>query len=816
MKRVMAVIVILAVFFPVAYNAVISKNTWRMLTAGEQAVKECPGWAGWPRQEALGNAALDRLAEDFRFPERTYEGLKQGTEISAFPAAVIHEFGKALFCGTSHELLASMNDEGLMITVDDFTFQPKTGEDITYSERLLNEAVSSGGSGFCFYKCGVSGDGTEDIIIYANPDVSEGDGYVFLLESAEDGYIYAGYSYIGSHSGIAVFEYGGLPYMAAGFDGGNMEAETIELYSLSEGEDGKTLTGGDCIYLQKKYAGCGSYVLYERPDTPLAEKARAYSEEICEDLIFSDRMDACFVGDEKKSAGLLEDAWENNSELKFRDIFSADLDNDGQEEYFDRNLHKHRRKTAYINWYDPEKREICSPPLNVWVPAGFYTSQMWVRIMEGKTVTFFLYQKEQEDIYLLDARICENGITTPLMGLMIDTQWEVQITDHREDADYFDEKEVYSDPDYGMAFPDDLQELAKRMAARVQEPFQAVRFEHEEIPASLIVGLEQALFQGKTDLTGLGATVPEADPDVYFDLTGAEDREDFDRYNNHVYKFSMEGGEYYLTVTDMGGTAKFADISMRREENGALTDVFGISSLDMDARILQHEGEKYLLEQYYNYYSKYRDTFYIRRLTPDGLGGYVKISFLPEGFIWEKLYDGRHPGSEAVSAYVDSVKEALMAMSPITDDIRIFTGDESPDVGHEELLRLKSVAGAREYYRIDMNNDGKDEYLERHHWFPSNYTVMHLVENVYRITEAGTRRMNLAFDKGREILLQLWFKELEGKVFTFRLYLLDGYNYLLNVSLIEGTEVTQVQSWFIVPNRGFFIETGEETMTGKG
>lgn len=809
MKRVLTVLMIVLAFLAPVHIPEERESNVRPMEEGSKQ-------AGGIRREAFQNASLDRLVEEFCFPDRIYEGLKHGTDMGAFPPDIVNGFGEALHGDTVLELLASMNNEELMITAEDFIFHPYMGDDVSYHERLLNEVMSEGASGVEFYKCDVSGDRTEEIIAHGGKDALKGEGYIFLLKSLDDGYVYAGFDYIGSHSGTAIFKYESIPYMAVSYDRDKTTAETIGLFSLSgEGENGWSITK-ECLYLQRKYTGCNSYVLYESVDSPLAKRVCAYAEEICADLIFADRMDACFVGDEAKSTGLAENAWENNEELKFRDIFAVDIDNDGLEEYFTRDIHKHDRYDSRISWYDPETWTVCAPPLNVWTPTGFYASQMWVRIMEGKTVAFFLYQKEQEDIYLLDARICEEGRTTPLLDLMIDLQCIVDTSNQRDYVDFFEERTDYYDPDHDKAFPGDLTETAKRLSARVQGPFQAVQFEQENVPAELIVGLERALFWETPDLEGVGIMMPEADPDVFFDLTDAEDREVFYRYNNHIYEFAMDDGDYYLTVTDSGGTAGFAYISMYRKENGVLTEVFDTSTLDMDARVLQYGGEKYLVERYYNYYSKYGDTCYIGRLTPNGIGDYVRITFLPEEFIWEKRYDAGIACSGKISAYVDSVKEELMAASPITDDIRVFMGDESSDIGHEELLRLRSLTGGTEFDWIDMDNDGEEEYLERHHWFPSNSTLLHLVANVFQISEGRTKRMNFEFDEGRETLLQLWFKEFEGKVFTFRLYLINGYNYLLNVSLIEGTEITQVQSYIIVPKRSFAIKSEKKQPGGWG
>jgi hypothetical protein len=158
---------------------------------------------------------------------------------------------------------------------------------------------------------------------------------------------------------------------------------------------------------------------------------------------------------------------------------------------------------------------------------------------------------------------------------------------------------------------------------------------------------------------------------------------------------------------------------------------------------------------------------------------------------------------------VNSVKEDLMNKSPINDNIVVYTGDETNDFDRDKLLRLKSVGGDYDYYEIDFNNDGVVEYVEKRFWFPSNYTTLHLQNNTYKFTDKRIVSINGGFSEEEITLVQLWFKKIEGKVFTFRLFLLYEYNYLLNVALIEDTDVTQVQNYIIAPKSEFVVSSGQ-------
>ena len=107
-----------------------------------------------------------------------------------------------------------------------------------------------------------------------------------------------------------------------------------------------------------------------------------------------------------------------------------------------------------------------------------------------------------------------------------------------------------------------------------------------------------------------------------------------------------------------------------------------------------------------------------------------------------------------------------MDKSPINDTIQVYMGDENNKYSDDKRLKLKSVGGDYDYYEIDFNNDGEPEYLKRHIWFPSNFTALHLINNFYKFTDKRTISINGDFERDNSKLIQLWFKEIEGKVFT--------------------------------------------------
>lgn len=283
-----------------------------------------------------------------------------------------------------------------------------------------------------------------------------------------------------------------------------------------------------------------------------------------------------------------------------------------------------------------------------------------------------------------------------------------------------------------------------------------------------------------------------------------------------VYNYRLNHDNYYLTVADSGGSARFVNIEIFKETDGSLTFVDSLISLDMGAKVIEYGGYPYLVEEFYNYYSKYRDTILISKLVSDEIENCVSVVLEPVSFEWKKIFDNQSVYPNKLESYVNEIKEELMKKSPINDNIEIFIGDENSIINQDKLLRLQSVAGDYNYYEIDFDNDGEKEYFSKHFWYPSNYTTLYLINNFYKFADSRIVEINNGFYNDKGTLIQLWFKEIDGKVFTFSLYLGNGYNYFLNVSLIEGIYITQAQTYLIAPKLEFDISCQGMRGTGKG
>ena len=103
-------------------------------------------------------------------------------------------------------------------------------------------------------------------------------------------------------------------------------------------------------------------------------------------------------------------------------------------------------------------------------------------------------------------------------------------------------------------------------------------------------------------------------------------------------------------------------------------------------------------------------------------------------------------------------------------------------------------------------------FLEKSYYYIQKIIIGYffiIMENLMLFFMKWTAEISNPFYGEPYGLLQLWFKEFQGKVFTFRLFFsLD--HYVLNVSLIEGSHVSQVQTWMIAPSYQVTVEEGKD------
>ncbi|NLP14379.1 MAG: hypothetical protein GX383_07930 [Clostridium sp.] len=809
MKRKLFVALILLMFFSVSCSSLRrDKNN-----------KEVPVQKNAGQQGEITNSELLDLVYNFTFPTGSADDISFDEECPGLPIELINQIKKALYCGDSDSLILELNDKSLMITAKDFVFKPNMNDDIDFYEEKLNDLMQNTVSDCLIYKCDIDGDGTDEIIVIENLKYEYSySNRLFVLKKFDDKYVYAGSDYLGYYRSFAICKNNGKFYLAANYDDYKTKTtKAVGLFGLTCGDSG-FVSLYDCpyTYIAKMGDDYRYNLLYKNQNAPIVGKVEDYVKDIATDLVYTDRTHKTFYGDEIQRNDLFDEARDNNSDTTLWNINAIDVNNDGKDEFYERKI-LYNGGSDYteteVNWYNPETKSLEPALFTSWSSVYYYLTQKWFKIIDGKIVIFSFYRKKSKDIYLLDVRICENGKTTILLDYLIDLQFHLKLSDN---WDYYDTNFVkidYTDPDVEKAFPKDVDDIIEHFAAKVQGDFKTVNYEDNNVPNSLIVRLEEALFNRSFDKLNFNYASFEINAGEFygkFEQDIIYSREYYDRYVSHVYKYNLDKDDYYLLVADSGGSARFVDIIIYRESKGELKYIDSLISLDLHAAVIEHNNDLFLIERSYNYYSKYIDTINVYKLVPDKITEFVSIQLEPKEFEWHQVFNNYHLYEKSINSYISEIKEELMAKSPINDDIQIFIGDETDKFDRDKKLRLKSVSGNHDFFEIDFNNDGEPEYFERHYWFPSGYTVLSLLSDFYKFTDKRLISINSDFNRDDSMLIQLWFKEIDGKVFTFRLFLKDGYNYYLNVSLVENTNVTQVQSYIIVPKCEFNINRWEK------
>ncbi len=528
---------------------------------------------------------LDALLAEFTLPQQDRVSLEPESDGRGFSVELVNELKQAVCDGSSDDFIREMNDESLMISADDFVFEADSSENIGYAQEELNEIMAEGASDCFLYQCDTDGDGSDEIVIIENLQYAYSHyNKVYVLECLEDHYVYSDYEYLSYYRCVALFEQNGKICLMANYDDYQTgTTKAVGLFAFEQEDDSYTMW--QQIYVRKENSGYCFYGLYEKEDHPLMESVKAYVDEIGTDLIYTDRIHESFYGNEFKCYDLLREARENNEEEKIWNINGIDVDNDGSAEYFERKILYYggsELSETNVRWYNEETACLYSTPFLVWEPQQYFLTQMWFKILDGKTVIFSLYHKKNEGVYILDARLYEEGKTTVLLDMVVTLQEKV------ETAEDWNEKESnliqieYENPDFSKAFSDNMQKKAAYLAKEYEE-FRAVDFEEAQIPNELILMAEKALFTGVfQDLYDMSVPL-EISVEEFREQYGTYltyDLEFYERYVQHVYRYSLEKQNYFLLVVDSGGSARFANLLLYQEIQDGIEEVAGTDSLD--------------------------------------------------------------------------------------------------------------------------------------------------------------------------------------------------------------------------------------------
>lgn len=229
-----------------------------------------------------------------------------------------------------------------------------------------------------------------------------------------------------------------------------------------------------------------------------------------------------------------------------------------------------------------------------------------------------------------------------------------------------------------------------------------------------------------------------------------------------------------------------------------------------DCGVIRYGGEIYFVYFRYNERENEFDGIKVHRMKDDPEKDTLEIKYLPENYcLDDSIYSAREDFIEDVHYWDDFMAEKgaeLFQGNYLWDGTgavpEIYYGDAEKPVS-ENVLGLG--ADAR---KADIANCSLPVYIRKE--YASDYLVVSFYyydskRNLVKLSDLSVGEPLQCNIK----LAQLWFQEIEGKTYAFRLYNASEYNYLLNVLLLEGDRVTMIRTLALSPTRKFVLTEGE-------
>lgn len=292
--------------------------------------------------------------------------------------------------------------------------------------------------------------------------------------------------------------------------------------------------------------------------------------------------------------------------------------------------------------------------------------------------------------------------------------------------------------------------------------------------------------------------IPEHCTDI-FRIHGEQEQ---DNYIFVYYPQGFRGNKIAVRVTERKGDEfkTINEFEIEKNENECAT----------------HDVIKYGDVFYYVYlkFNEEEDTYdriHVYRLNDNPEREILQISFLPRTYIWDPLYDAGDgfPDLEW-SDCIEKTEEKLLGGNYLNGG----TG-EVPEIyyGNSEKETASPSEKCKDiFYRADIANCSLPVYIQKGYGQSADEKSRFLkvcfyyfdseIDNMVKLSDLSVDKwlpqgMNPA---------QMWFEEVEGKIYTFRLYHLSDYNYLLSVVLLEGNKVSYIRTYALLPLRSFHVE----------
>lgn len=306
------------------------------------------------------------------------------------------------------------------------------------------------------------------------------------------------------------------------------------------------------------------------------------------------------------------------------------------------------------------------------------------------------------------------------------------------------------------------------------------------------------------------------DSDAYRKISGIEEC-----YNMFHFHITPEQDNYLLAI-DSGGSAGHAVIQVAELKNGEFRIMSEFETQNSGyGRVIQYEEQFYYVFLPYNYNLKNYDGVALYKLGNESVQENILIKYLPYSYMWKNICNTAE--GIGLEHYIESIKEEMTSDTYLENgmagDIAVYYGDEE---AVDVLLPEDGKTNRRDTcYQIDFLNIGIPIYIRKSNFIPSNYNSTWHLKSCFYLQNPEDSSISML--ENMEVnhylpnplqpsLVQMWFKEMEGKVYTFCLYHVSDYNYMLNVVRLEGNEANRIRTDILSPRRHFVLTEGEKTI----
>lgn len=371
-----------------------------------------------------------------------------------------------------------------------------------------------------------------------------------------------------------------------------------------------------------------------------------------------------------------------------------------------------------------------------------------------------------------------------------------------------------------------------------QEPFTPVIPEESVIPGELVLLLEEALYDFSNEnrwaedsnyhmmLTELGADEYEMSLELLLDkfadteLPTGQMESIYDVYvflheqkgaPRNIDNLFYMGESRYLFEYKSGGSNGVRSLCLTEYTNGSFHVLMDFEIGDSGNGKLINYGEDFyfIFLQWTSNSQRDFDGIGIYKIGENAVTENLQIRYLPKEYLWESIEDSSN--YPEVERYINGIREDITSKEKCYLDVGYDYGQRQQYRGDEEETADFEI-GRSELYKADIANLGIPVYMEIGTW----WTAWNGLQINFYLWDPQTEnltdldQLSIRGDKLDTLqLTNIWFKEIYDKTYTFFIYYVSDYSYVLNVALLEGGEAKPIQSWFLLPQREFVLIEGE-------